>query len=355
MSAWVAAAPELAARTLQIAPEAWRATLETYRARVLPAPANESVDDEISRCLAVLAAAFADHNPHAAPSPVATTLSTCPACGARAVRPFIARSPSMIYGRCGACGHGVLLDGDIDDAARTDAIRARYADVNYYRARAADGAGYDSYDRENAYREAKGARLIERIGAHTPPSRALLEIGSGYGYTRIAAARAGWTTTGVDVNRNACDEAAHRYDLATFCGTLADALATPGSGITRGAFDVVLYQFVLEHVVDPAAELALAHAALKPGGRVALLVPSMEAAEIDAFGAAYRSFRADHLHLYSHASLAATFATAGFAAPTCESHCNLHLLGPFLSPAALNHLYASGRGPDLFVTAERLP
>ena len=150
-------------------------------------------------------------------------------------------------------------------------------------------------------------------------------------------------------------EAARRYGLETHHGTLGEALASPASGIAAGTFDVALYQFVLEHVVDPVAELALAREALAPGGWLVLLIPSMDAAEIDAFGASYRSFRADHLHLFSRASLAAALGRAGFALRDADSHCNIHLFQDLLSPRALERLYATGRGPDLFVVARRQP
>jgi len=116
----------------------------------------------------------------------------------------------------------------------------------------------------------------------------------------------------------------------------------------------VLYQFVLEHVVDPARELTVARQALRPAGWLVLSVPNMEAAEIDVFGPAYRSFRGDHLHLFTRASLGAMLAEACFALHLVESGCNLHLFGEVLSPAALARLYESGRGPDLFAVARRL-
>jgi hypothetical protein len=72
------------------------------------------------------------------------------------------------------------------------------------------------------------------------------------------------------------------------------------------------------------------------------------------FGAAYRSFRGDHLHLFTRASLGAMLAEAGFVLHLCESGCNIHLFGEVLSPPALARLYESGRGPDLLAVARRL-
>jgi SAM-dependent methyltransferase len=349
-------ASSIVARTLQIEPDTWRAVLSAFEARLAPAPPGEDEDGEIARCLAALAPAYRALSPHEAAPPTAGGPRACPACARAGVRPLLARrssppAPDLVYGRCDFCGHGALLD----DAGETASI-ARHTAPGYFRGRDGQGAGYADYGREAAYREGKGAALIDRLRATAArPIAALLEVGSAYGFARAAAERAGVRTAGVDVSAHAVAEAARNYGLETFCGTLADALASSRSGIARGTFDAVLYQFVLEHVADPVGELARAREALVADGWLVLLVPSMEAAEIDAFGASYRSFRGDHLHLFSRVSLATALERAGFALREVESHCNLHLFRGLLSPRALAHLYSVGRGPDLLVLAQRRP
>jgi SAM-dependent methyltransferase len=335
----------LIARTLQIPPALWSRVVDDFHAAVPPPPLDESAEEECARVLPVLARAYRARSPHQAPIPEEQPWGDCPACATGRVVPSLARAPGpLVYGRCGACGHGLLM------APRGAATP--YADAAYYNHRDPAGVGYDAYASEVAYREGKGAALLARLVSGAGDSvRRLLEVGSGFGFTRVAAERAGVTTGGVDLNPAACEEARRRYGLSTFCGSLAQALATPASGVGPGRWDAVLYQFVLEHVSDPVAELLTARAALRPGGWLALLVPSMEARELDVFGASYRSLRADHLHLMTRASLQAMLERAGFERPTVESHCNLHLLRGLLSEAALAHIYATGRGPDLWVLA----
>ena len=294
---------QLVQRTLQVGAGVWRQSLADYgRAPELRAARAE-------QRLAAFARVFASHCPHRAALPDGAAAIACSACAAGTLRPLLARDPgALVYGRCDGCGHGALLRGaGIDPPARS------YAGAGYYERRDGHGVGYDAYAREAAYRERKGEQLVARIarGLGAAPD-CLLEVGSGYGYTRIAAERSGIRTHGVERNPHACEEARLRYGLPSFCGELAQALASPGSGIAEGGAAVVLYQYVLEHVRDVAAELRAAHRALRARGALVLLVPSMDAAEIDVFGASYRSFRADHEHLFSRASIAHVLRAAGF-------------------------------------------
>lgn len=335
--------------------------MAAYRAQLPPAPPREAPADELRRCLGTLRAVFRGRSPHrGGPLPAADLVAhrSCLACGRGPVLPFLVRGPpaaetcaEICYGRCESCGQGVRWGLEAMGAAD---LRACYADGGYYRHRDQRGVGYDAYAEEAAYREEKGARLVATLQRLLPaPVTTFLEVGSGYGFTRVAAARAGWITGGVDLNAEACQEGERRYGLATFRGTLGEALADSRSGIGAAAWDVVLYQFVLEHVLDPGQELQHAHRALRPGGCLTLFLPSMEALEIEVFGPSYRSFRADHLHLPTRASLRALLRRAGFEVQVMESSCNIHLFRELLSPAALALIYTSGRGPDLFVVARR--
>ena len=378
-----ASADALAARTLQIDLDTWLAVRAEVAQEAAVDAAGEDVPEGASevarrdsarllddRVLARVARVYARHSPHAAPLPrpasggerigaggdeLPPTPAICPACGAPGVRASVARRPGpVVYGCCEACGHGVCLRG----GALPGEAAARYADPTYYEQRDARGVGYDAYGAEETYRLAKGTRLVAALTGVAAAAggrvQSLLEVGSGFGFTREAARRAGLQTGGVDLNPAACAQAARRFGLTTFAGDLTAALAAaPGSGVAPGAWDAVLYQFVLEHVASVDDELLAARRALAPGGWLALLIPSMEAVERAVFGASYRSLRADHLCLFSRASLRAFLGRAGFEIVRLESGCNLHLLRPFLEASALQRLYGEGRGPDLWCVARR--
>jgi SAM-dependent methyltransferase len=252
-----------------------------------------------------------------------------------------------VYGTCESCGHGCLLS--------EPAPLNTYDGADYFRGGAAGGVGYRDYCDERIYRENKGRTLLtwltQSLGRRP---RSALEVGSGYGFTRKAFQEEGVATHGVDLNPYAAAEAHRLYGMATTVGTLEDALADGDDPTVRvGPWDVILYQFVLEHLADPVAELRHATAVLAPDGVVVLVVPSMEATEVRIFGASYRSLRADHLQLFSRASLRRCLERAGLAEEAFKSDCALHLLRGFVGATGVDEIYRAGRGPDLFVVAGR--
>ena len=322
-------------RVLRVDPSVWQQALDDYRRNLRGTSRSERLD--------AARLAWSLHSPHAgAARPV--SVSRCPVCGGDSQAEIFRRS-GEIYGLCGQCGHGALL---------TPAAPAEiYREADYYSERKGDGVGYDAYRREKEYREAKADRLLARMESVTgaPAGRPLLEVGSGFGYTRAAAERRGWRTSGVDLNPHAAAAARDLYGFETRVGTLADALS---SGlIPRGQSQVVLYQFVLEHILDPIAELKHAAEAVLPGGFLFLLVPAMGALERIVFGASYRSLRPDHLHLFSWASLDRCFAASGWRRVQSGSECSVHLLADFLTREELEEVYRNGDGPDLWAVAQR--
>lgn len=286
-------------------------------------------------------------------SPYVTALTvgapkSCPVCRtgmivsayARSVR---AKNTSLQYGRCGFCGHGLLLS--------PPAAAPIYQEPRYYARRRPDGSGYEAYEAERVYRESKAARLLDWTRQTSGiSSRSLLEVGSGLGFTRKAAQDRGLTTQGVDVNPYAAERARALYGMDTFTGTLAEARQR---GAVANDCDLILYQFVLEHLENPEAELREVAHILPPGGLLVLTIPSIDALELNVFGGSYRSFRSDHLHIFSRQSIGMLLRAAGFNIVREKTECSAHLLAGFYSAAELQAIYESGRGPDLYIVAQR--
>jgi SAM-dependent methyltransferase len=254
------------------------------------------------------------------------------------------RVPLYAYGVCEGCGHALLLAGAADGAV--------YASPAYYQTQGTDGVGYSAYEGEREYREAKADRLLQWAMAATQLApTTLLEVGSGFGFTRRAAERLGLRTAGVDVNPAAADAARRLYEMDTFVGTLADAMDIGKLG--EETMDLVLYDFVLEHLADPVQELARAARMLSPQGVLVVRVPGIEALELVPFGSLYRSFRRDHLHLFSRDSISRMLHAAGLTLTVFDTACGADLLREVLTPSELRSVYAAGRGPDITICATR--
>lgn len=315
----------LVLRTLRLEEATWRGVIQRW---CDAGPAGQDVDSRLLQ----LRRAF-DEVLSPAPLRQSGGLGTCPLCSGAVLA--CTDDGRLLMGRCSACGHGVLLAGAAD---------ATTYDARYYETKRDDGAGYERYLAERGYRERKGHALLTRLERRGPGAKTLLEVGSGFGFTRAAAAKRGLTTTGVDVNPAAVSGCRTLYGLDTILGTSRDV---------TGTFDLVLYQFVLEHLADVRAEARVAFERCAPHGLCCVVVPSMDAAEREVFGARYRSFRADHLHVFSRASVRSLLEQAGFVDVQVESECHLHLLRGFLSQQECDDLYRAGLGPDLVVTARR--
>jgi SAM-dependent methyltransferase len=330
-------------RVLGIEEQIWRRMMNGYAARWT------SACSDLGERAKVLAQCFAACSPHLA-MPAAQPSGACPICGSSSLHAAYARTTgptgeTLEYGRCLACGHGRLYHGQ--------AAKNVYAGSSYFTERRADGAGYCGYESEQTYRERKARLLLgwacQRSDLH---GRRLLEVGSGLGFARRAAEDRGMVTEGVDPNPYAAQRARLLYGMETHAGTLAEARRR---GDLSHLFDLVLYQFVLEHVDDPGFELREAAPLLEANGRLVIVVPSMDALEIQVFGGCYRSFRADHLHVFSRESLRRLLAQEGFRVVAEKTECSVHLLGGFYSAGELETIYARGEGPDLFVVAQKEP
>jgi SAM-dependent methyltransferase len=120
--------------------------------------------------------------------------------------------------------------------------------------------------------------LMERPGGR------LLDVGSGRGDLGLVLGERGWSVTGLEPSREACEEARAR-GLASVCGTLESF-----DGALDGGYDAVVFQHSLEHVAEPAEDLGRARDLLAPGGLLIVSLPNFGSLQA-------RRFRADWFHL----------------------------------------------------------
>jgi SAM-dependent methyltransferase len=142
----------------------------------------------------------------------------------------------------------------------------------------------------------------------------LLDVGFGAGTILEAAARAGWTASGVEVSETAVEHVrALGYDV--FCGELAEAR------YADDYFDVVTASEVLEHVPDPRAMLDEIARILRPGGLLWATTPHGKGLSSRILGLQWSTISPpEHLHLFSLRGLKALLRASNFRRIRVATH-----------------------------------
>lgn len=131
----------------------------------------------------------------------------------------------------------------------------------------------------------------------------VLDVGCGNGEFLRLAAKAGWKTAGVEPDPR------------------ARTVASQGGNDVRPTlqdwegekFDYVTINHVIEHLHDPVTALKCLHDLLKPGGRLFLDTPNIDARGHQIFGEFWRDLDPPrHLALFNYKSLTDALVDAGF-------------------------------------------
>lgn len=233
-------------------------------------------------------------------------MNACPICGGRSeviARKQAARSDRAFdLAECPACRFVHVVQ------PRTD-FADLYGEAYY------SGDGVDAsvhYVRELAdprsirHHEWRGVVEAVRNRGVPPPAR-WLDFGCGLGGQVLAARRAGYDAYGYE-DGWAGEELARRDVPRLRADELDDA---------AGTFDVVTAIEVLEHVIDPVAELRRIRALLRPGGLLFVTTGNL-----DAFRARFDRWTYVlpdvHVSYYSPHALSEALGRAGFEAATVE-------------------------------------
>jgi SAM-dependent methyltransferase len=241
--------------------------------------------------------------------------------------------------------HGVLLSRHGGKAAPAEAPEYEEA----YFEGGLQGYGYgqleaQAWRMEKARRQAGQLDGLLRFHGALPGDRAprLLDVGSGYGHLRQAAAGLGWKHAGVELSRHAADAAKKAFNFGTQHGVLADH--------AEGGYDLITMMDLVEHVADPVDLLLQARERLVPGGLCVIRTPNLLALEREVFGHRYHSFKAEHLHSFSVGSLSQVLLKAGLA--PVHASTEAHLFKGFLG--ADNQLLARElRGSDILAAGQK--
>ena len=137
----------------------------------------------------------------------------------------------------------------------------------------------------------------------------VLEIGSGPGILSKLLIDHGLTVTGVDLDPGVVERLTEKFrGEAKFRVVLGDATRDDLTAYPNAPFDTIVCLNTLEHFRDDLGTLKSFHRALKPDGRLAVLVP----AHPSIYGTMDELF--GHVQRYRRSGLEAVLSEAGFRA-----------------------------------------
>lgn len=128
----------------------------------------------------------------------------------------------------------------------------------------------------------RGREIVRTIRRLTPlRGKRVLDVGSGYGGMLISMAEQGAEAMGVEIDPERARTAKTRFDQLGLSIPIHEAdICQDGTlDLLGGAFDVVVCQDVLEHVLEPAKVISALCGLLRPGGVVYVQVPNKYGAD----------------------------------------------------------------------------
>jgi 2-polyprenyl-3-methyl-5-hydroxy-6-metoxy-1,4-benzoquinol methylase len=242
--------------------------------------------------------------------------------------------------------HGILVERATHRPAKPPVYEEQYFEGRTH------GLGYGNYAAQTDWRMEKSRRYVRRVAAIAEfigrPAGAgtrLLDVGSGYGFFRAAAAERGWVHDGEDVSAHAAKMGREIFGFPTFVGTLEQFAAQ-----TTANYDVIAIFDTIEHVEAPEAFMRVVAGLLAPGGLCILRTPNLRAVELEVFGRYQHSLKLEHLHYFSPHSLCCLCERIGLVPEftSTESHLLAGFLGHHLAT-----IRQQLRGSDLFFAASK--
>lgn len=114
------------------------------------------------------------------------------------------------------------------------------------------------------------APVVSRIKKYSPGKR-VLDVGCSTGILLNLLQKKHFDVRGIEPNAKACRKARSRLPGRVHQGTLATFLKK-----YKTKSDCIIYNHVMEHIPDPAREVARAKSALMPGGLLVVGVPNTD-------------------------------------------------------------------------------
>jgi SAM-dependent methyltransferase len=168
---------------------------------------------------------------------------------------------------------------------------------------------YRSLDNQRRLKRATARLYLNALARylHEPHPR-VIEIGCGHGEFLIEAQSRGYHVDGLEYSGHAAAEANRQL------GFDAVRVGSPEANVlSRAAYDLVAAFDVIEHLRQPKQSLGYMHAALKPGGIIAIVTPSLDSWSRRLLGRYWMEYKTEHLTYFSHKSLGRLLSDIGFS------------------------------------------
>ncbi|MBN2533869.1 MAG: class I SAM-dependent methyltransferase [Spirochaetales bacterium] len=180
-------------------------------------------------------------------------------------------------------------------------LKKRYAQ-NYFK--------YELENEENFFSLMKLG--LNDIGFDSMPAdsfrnRNFLDIGCATGMLCAYIREKGWNVQGVDICKESAVYGKEKRGVDIFAGTLHQAR------FPESFFSVIHFSHLIEHVPDPISLLLEVHRILADKGIAVITTPNIDGFQAQLFKEKWRSAIADHLYLFSRATLSRLLINTGFS------------------------------------------
>jgi len=205
--------------------------------------------------------------------------------------------------------------------------------------------------------------ILQRVYQHLPngPGQRILDVGSAYGFFLIFARERGLDAYGLEISLQT-SRYASEHGIKVLNTTLEE------SNFQNDFFDIVTMNNVLEHTLNPTAEVARAHKLLKNQGIMFIAVPNFDSlvAQADNYHWKMKSWP-NHLFYFTEATLSKILEKAGFRITEVFTHQGeseyshdirvvrdrLHLVDESQIREAITLLWKFHKGQELVVIAKK--
>lgn len=204
--------------------------------------------------------------------------------------------------RCRRCG---LVY--VNPRRRQETLTALYRASRYFQTSEEAASGYTDYISDRELHLAFFRGQLERLEKRVSRGR-LLEVGCATGFLLDEARRRGWDVAGVELSEFASQYARENLGLPVVTGTLKEA------ALPSAQFSAAILDDVIEHVGDPAGEIAELRRVLAPGGVALFHTPNASSPWHRVMGRHWVHVKpGEHLYYFTPATITALLEKQGFA------------------------------------------